>query len=177
LTYFADLTPYTYDVTGVERLNVGWLDAEHGYPTGPADGELGVALVYLLRFQVNPTRGAHGCFLCGRRMIELVDDHGDEWLLGAAEIHVDGDDGSAAAPSLIVHYVREHGYRSPRPFRGSGTPVRTLPRVPASSAGQVTGRSELRGYHRPCGGQRAASRSVQLIGLVSLPGTRPSPRP
>jgi hypothetical protein len=53
-------------------------------------------------------------------MIELVDDHGDEWLLGAAEIHVDGDDGSAyAAPSLIVHYVREHGYRPPRQFRAA----------------------------------------------------------
>ena len=118
MTYFADLTPYTYDVAGVERLNVGWLDAEHNYPVGPVDADLGRALTYLLRFQVNQTRGFHACVFCGRRAVEAVDDLGYQCLLGAAEIHVDGDDGSAfAAPSLILHYVLEHGYRPPQPFR------------------------------------------------------------
>ena len=116
MTYFADLTPYVYDVPDRSRLNVGWLDAEHAYHTGVVDDDLRLALVHLLRFQVNETRGAHACPLCGERVVRFMDD-GSTALLGAAEIYVDGDDGSAfAAPSLIVHYVLEHGYRPPDPF-------------------------------------------------------------
>lgn len=120
MTYFADLTPYTYDVTGVERLNVGWLDATHDYMTGPAEASLGRALTYLLRFQVNETRGAHHCVFCGSSAVEMADDDGNRCLLGAAEIHVDGNDGSTfAAPSLIVHYVLEHDYRPPLQFQAA----------------------------------------------------------
>jgi hypothetical protein len=120
MSYFVDLTPYVYDVTDRSRLNVGWLDTEHDYPTGVVDDELHVALVHLLGFQTNPTRGAHPCPFCGKGMVEFVDDHGYKHLLGSAEIHVDGEDGSAfAAPSLIVHYVLDHGYLPPEAFRKS----------------------------------------------------------
>jgi len=118
MTYFADLTPYVYDVTDRRRMNVGWLDAEHDYPMGVVDDEVSAALVHLLGFQTNPTRGTHSCPLCRKHMVEFVDDHGYNHLLGSAEIHVDGDDGSSfAVPSLIVHYVLEHEYLPPEAFR------------------------------------------------------------
>jgi hypothetical protein len=120
MTYFADLTPYVYDESDRDRLNVGWLDADHDYPKSAVDEQLRAALVHLLGFQTNPTRGAHSCPLCGKHMVELIDDHGYRHLLGTGEIHVDGDDGSSfAAPSLIVHYVLDHGYCPPKSFRNA----------------------------------------------------------
>lgn len=118
MAYFADLTPYSYGESNRDRLNIGWLDAEHPFPTGEVEDLFRAALVHTLRFQVNPTRGAHACKLCRKSPIDHVDEQGGECLLGAAEIHVDGNDGSAfAAPSLIVHYVLEHGYAPPISFR------------------------------------------------------------
>ncbi|MEU3049917.1 MULTISPECIES: hypothetical protein [unclassified Streptomyces] len=118
MTYYADLTPYTYDESDRDRLNVGWLDNGHPFPAGPADEELGEALAHLLRFQVNVTRGMQPCVFCDRRFVEFTDGDGNTCLLGAGEIHVDGEDGAAfASPSLIVHYVTEHGYRPPEAFR------------------------------------------------------------
>jgi hypothetical protein len=118
VAYFLDLSPYVYAETDRERLNVGWLDDAHTFPKAPVDPSLRNALVHLLKFQVNETRGSHSCVFCGRRRIFFRDDDGVECLLGAAELHVDGADGSGfAAPSLIVHYVIEHGYHPPDSFR------------------------------------------------------------
>jgi len=117
VTYFPDLTPYVYGETDRDRLNVGWLDGDHGFPVGPVAPELRTALVHLLKFQVNETRGAHACVFCGRQQITFVDDEGYECMLGAAELHIDGNDGSSyASPSLIVHYVIGHNYSPPKSF-------------------------------------------------------------
>lgn len=117
MAYFTDLTPYSYAETDVDRFNVGWLDDEHAFPKAPADPLPRKALAYVLKFQVNETTGTHACVLCGRLQISFADDDGNERLLGAAELHIDGNDGSAfAAPSLVVHHVVEHDYAPPASF-------------------------------------------------------------
>jgi hypothetical protein len=42
---------------------------------------------------------------------------GREYTLGSAEIRVPSGNGTIyVAPNLIIHYIREHGYRPPDEF-------------------------------------------------------------
>jgi hypothetical protein len=125
MAHFADGTPYSYrreDDGGA--VNVGWLSRDHRYPVGLVSNEAVDALLRLARdHAVNRTRGWHRCELCpgaeeeGRRepSSELLD--GLPVLLGDAEIRVVGRSGTTyAAPTLVAHYVRSHGYRPPEDF-------------------------------------------------------------
>ena len=90
MTYFSDLTPYSYVETGRDRMNVGWLDDEHDFLEASVGPLLRKALAHVLKFQVNETRGAKACVFRGNGQISFIDDDCNECLLGAAELHIDG---------------------------------------------------------------------------------------
>lgn len=122
MTYFADLTPYTYldDSESGPALNVGWLARGHDHPRGPVPEDFVEALAKLCATrQMNLTRGRYQCDLGGcAHPVMPTARYGDaEETLGAAEIRAEGADGTVyAAPSLIHHYVVEHQYQPPEAF-------------------------------------------------------------
>jgi len=130
VTYFADLTPYTYwsrvaDVAGDDPddglgrlLNVGWLAAGESFPTGASPPGLVDNLLRRATRPVHVTRGVHLCEFCENpiRGAPLRLD-GKLVHAGNAEIHVTGADNTVyAAPTLIAHYVAEHHYLPPAQF-------------------------------------------------------------
>ncbi|WP_204002246.1 DUF7919 family protein [Virgisporangium aurantiacum] len=135
MTYFEDLTDYTYygpDIISRDggylefqpryrRLNVGWLDAPHPVPTGPAPEWLAPTLLDVIAGpQVNVMRGFHLCTHCGpaaTRAMLTVEHDGRPVSLGHAEIRVPAGAGVMfAAPTLVWHYVTAHAYRPPQSF-------------------------------------------------------------
>ncbi|UVS78658.1 hypothetical protein [Actinokineospora sp. UTMC 2448] len=100
---------------------VGWLDPRGGFPVGEADPRLLPALTRLCyTHEQNLTRACYQCPYCLAHHVfrDVPEIPGARpVLLGNAEIHIVGPDGVAyAAPTLVVHYVEEHGYLPPRPF-------------------------------------------------------------
>jgi hypothetical protein len=64
-------------------------------------------------------RGFHVCNLCRAAPVKplVVENQGRRISLGASEIRVGARTGTIfAAPDLIYHYVREHGYLPPTEF-------------------------------------------------------------
>jgi len=120
MTYFEDLTRYTYQSSSTDAaLNVGWLAASQPFPTGqvPAEAVHNILRI-VLHDPVNRTRGWHQCDLCADPPYPIrMDVDGTTVTLGDAEIRVRGRDGAVyAAPSLIAHYIVEHDYCPPRAF-------------------------------------------------------------
>jgi hypothetical protein len=128
VTYFADLSAYSYALNGrnddrVEQpdaVNIGWLDAGHEFPTGQAPGWLVPGLLTLVTGGlVNLMRAYHMCHMCQRPHWPLTEMKFGErgQMLGNGEIRVRGADGTLyAAPALIAHYVAEHSYLPPDGF-------------------------------------------------------------
>ncbi|WP_225850303.1 hypothetical protein [Streptomyces sp. HPF1205] len=119
MTYYADLTPYTYESSEQPALNVGWLSADEPFTKGVVAECVVDALKVLCARRVNQMRGLHFCEFCDVLMphIKGGEKGEEEILLGSAEIHVCGDSGIVyAAPNLIVHYVMEHSYCPPAEF-------------------------------------------------------------
>lgn len=126
MTYFKDLTPYTYTDRPATGLNIGWLDPAEEYSKGDTSVEFKEAL-YLCcdHFSLNRMRGYHGCDFCPPEATR-----GSAWCakpghryradLGNGEIHVPGVRECAGklyvAPTAIYHYVAEHQYRPPDNF-------------------------------------------------------------
>lgn len=79
-----------------------------------------VKLQYLTLDFKNAMRGYHYCDLCTTPPWARSRKEGLECFeftrRGSAEIHVSGPDGTFVAPTLIVHYVTEHGYCPPPEF-------------------------------------------------------------
>jgi hypothetical protein len=126
VTYFPDLTPYTYLSTDprdpqahLPLLNVGWLDAAHAFPTGECPAELVPALTKLARVRVHQTRGYHFCEMCVQACGADAHDAIRLNLIprGSAEFRVFGHGVVYAVPELIVHYVTTHAYLPPVEFR------------------------------------------------------------
>ena len=147
MTYYADLTPYVYwpehvfgdrpYPDGVEALNVGWLEAGHVFPTfeGDPDPQFLKNLITLVAdHSVCATRGFHGCdqqHEDGKDFQFQSDYDGRDLFLGSAEIHVVTPDGRwLIAPNLVVHYVRDHGYRPPEEFIEAVKAMRVAPVMP-----------------------------------------------
>jgi hypothetical protein len=138
MTYYPDLATYDYlpDTVpeGVELRTVGWLDPAHEFPTD--DGEpdpvfLRNLITLAADHSSHLTRGVHGC-----RFRHLIEEdfqyravYGSRLLyLGSAEIRVVVAEGSwLTAPTLVVHYVRDHGYRPPAEFVEAVKAMRTAP--------------------------------------------------
>jgi hypothetical protein len=108
MAFFEDLTSYTYchpeeDPPGT--VNIGWLDRDHPFPTGPTTEEFRAKLARLCQLRVKQMRGFHPCYFCG-------------WLgpVSFSEMRVAAGGRVYAAPSLVHHYVAAHDYRPPDEF-------------------------------------------------------------
>ena len=117
MSYFEDLSPYAYARLAEDKgaVNVGWLEGDCEYPTGPVPDGFVERLDWLCMLPVRLTRGWQQCTLnpAATSCREYPVDGG----LGSAEIRAEGADGTVyAAPDLIIHYVVVHGYRPPEPF-------------------------------------------------------------
>ena len=125
MTYFEDLSPYTYlpetVSPGATVLNVGWLDGEHSFNVGePPEGFADKLGVLCAEHATAQTRGFHWCDLCLESGEDSQETHpvkGTELTLGSAEVRVLTPEGVyLAAPDLIYHYVVRHSYLPPEPF-------------------------------------------------------------
>ncbi|MEV5440137.1 hypothetical protein AB0K80_29640 [Streptomyces sp. NPDC052682] len=119
MTYYPDLSPYSYDESSREMLNVGWLSPEHDYTRGVVDERVVEALKILCAAYENQMRGIHHCEFCDAdRPFVFGGTTGDtKVLLGSAEIRVEGADGTCyAAPDLVLHYITGHHYCPPEEF-------------------------------------------------------------
>ncbi|MEY9861793.1 dihydropteroate synthase [Catenulispora sp. GAS73] len=140
MTYYPDLAPYEYlpetVPEGVELLTVGWLEPGHEFPTAADDLDpvfwrnlVTLAADHL----VAATRGVHGCRF--RHLFEADFQYravyGTRVLyLGNAEIRVVAADGrQLTAPSLVVHYIRDHAYQPPAEFVEAVTAMRPARRI------------------------------------------------
>jgi hypothetical protein len=118
-----DLSAYQYRIPfHLQAVRcVGWLDAEHPYETGQLPVGFIGKLEEIIQHRsetfdphVNVVRGIHPCNLC-RRDIEVISG-GRKTMLGMSEIWLPGDSGWLASPSLVIHYISEHGYFPPPVF-------------------------------------------------------------
>jgi hypothetical protein len=120
IAHHPDLSPYDdLGDTPAQALRVGWISADHPFPTGDAPPGLVLALLSLVRdHPVNRVRSWEPCTICTDPPYPIVMEiEGTTLHLGDAEIRVTGEDGTVyAAPSLIAHYVAEHRYLPPAPF-------------------------------------------------------------
>jgi hypothetical protein len=117
VTYFADLTPYTYFDGEADSVNVGWLEPGHPMPTGDAPSGFVERLTVLAEDRVNQTRGPHVCGFCVRAAQAAGDDGWFAYVArGSAEFRVHGPTVTYAVPQLIVHYVTDHNYLPPKEF-------------------------------------------------------------
>ena len=119
VTYFPDGSVYSFMDGEPEAVNVGWLDAEHAFPTQAPSDEFVAALARLTRCRhsVRRTRGFHRCQFyspshgAGLPPPVCAQDGDREFFIGGAEVRVRGPDAVVfAAPDLIIHYVKEHRY-------------------------------------------------------------------
>jgi hypothetical protein len=157
MAWYPDLSPCDY--FGAEcapyLAAVGWLSREHPYPREPVDGEFLARLNELVVF-----RGWHDCEFCDlvHRRVPVRFPDG---VLGSYSERVAGHSEGAnlfvpaqgflyAAPAMIGHYVREHGYAPPPAFReavlecplmGSAEYFRRIPE-PLRSAWRVESEQE-----------------------------------
>jgi hypothetical protein len=146
MTHLADLTPYTYHPetvpAGVICRAVGWLERGHPFPTGSAPEGFVERLGRLCRDERRAAmRGFHLCDLGGHPapsadqdpdipLPTRVDVDGTSVLLGSAEVRVVAADGTwLAAPSLVHHYVTDHGYLPPAPFVEAVLAGRVAPEI------------------------------------------------
>ncbi|MEU9193192.1 hypothetical protein [Streptomyces hundungensis] len=122
MTYYPDLSPYVYEPSDREMVNVGWLSSRHEYPKGLVADVVVAALKILCAHPENQMRGYHQCEFCQALAPSLLggEDGTKELFLGSAEVHVEGAEGVVyAAPTLVLHYVLEHGYCPPEEFCGA----------------------------------------------------------
>lgn len=116
--YFKDLTKYEY-TTKEDSLNIGWLEKGHLFDEGDVPKEFVEKLWKYLRYPVCVCRGFHVCDFCENQKTEvpIVKFKGKRREVGYYEIRVWGKAGSVyAAPSLIFHYIVQHGYKPPQEF-------------------------------------------------------------
>jgi hypothetical protein len=123
IVYFQDLSMYRYHLPfPLQDVRcVGWLDSEHPYERGLPPVDLAEKLEEIIQHRsdvfdvhVNVVRGIHPCNFCGKD-IKLIASR-RERLLGMSEIWVPDNSGWLASPSLIVHYITDHGYLPPPAF-------------------------------------------------------------
>jgi len=122
MTYFEDETPYSFAPSQGEGvvLNVGWLDGSRTYVQGAVPSDFVGRLRDLCASGTTRTRGWHRCNVCPDgapypTAVERADT--ERYLVGDAEIRVVGQASVIyAAPTMVIHYVQDHGYRPPDDF-------------------------------------------------------------
>lgn len=125
MTYFADLSRCAYFDRHVdpelELIAVGWLSSGP-YSQGPVAPELVSHLFDLLDTVWDPVqfRGLHDCERCSRN-VHGMRDAGRSVSVGQTNLFVPtlDSDGLFVAPSLILHYIVDHGYCPPETFQAA----------------------------------------------------------
>jgi hypothetical protein len=139
ITYFADLSEYSYSPTGEKMLNVGWLGRGKAFETGRIGEEIWDELVRLASEPVNVMRGLHDCEFCDTESpVRVPSDYSTKRFasLGTGEIRVrDENDRSFAAPTLLLHYVHSHHYLPPEVFIQAVRALRELRMANTASGG------------------------------------------
>lgn len=117
---YEDLSPYSYYPGEEDALSVGWLGSDSPFSQGEVDEGVLSRIAWLcLNEPVVQTRGIHACEFCRYQddvECYLLIDGAKPHLLGSNEIRVPGDGVTYAAPSLVLHYLVDHGYRPPDEF-------------------------------------------------------------
>ncbi len=134
VTFIPDLEPCDYfeNELATNLIAVGWLEGSYPYPQRRIGDELFERLVEVmaLSFWIAPVAwmGGHGCSLCpgGEREHETFLFRGRRFGMGAANLFLPGEGALFVAPSLIIHYVRDHFYLPPKTFCEA---LRTCPTV------------------------------------------------
>ena len=121
MAFFPDLSPYCYHESGVRpgTQNIGWIEGKHPFPKGTVYAAFLKRLWQFCKVPVVQTRGFHVCDLCNMPAdaVPLLEFEGETLKSGSAEIRVIAGSGLIyAAPSLIFHYVKGHGYMPPQAF-------------------------------------------------------------
>lgn len=123
MTYFKDLTPYTYSQAD-QSLNVGWLSASEEFAIGETPFEFKEKLRQFCLDEnvIKIMRGFQECEFCGLSSTDWARMHpsygeNSKWMsIGNGEIRVGGRSAVFASPVLIYHYVAEHQYMPPQEF-------------------------------------------------------------
>ncbi|HEY9059583.1 MAG TPA: hypothetical protein VIO64_03625 [Pseudobacteroides sp.] len=120
MSYFEDLSNYSY-CCGIENSkNVGWLDVAHPFPKGKVSEDFINKLWVYLKVDLMIMRGFHVCNLCHdpHNGIFIASRNDESLKLGFAEIRVLSEDSNVvyAAPDLIYHYILDHSYKPPEEF-------------------------------------------------------------
>src|SRR5262245_57112864 len=102
--YFPDLTTECQVDRGGHVRAIGWLAAEHPFPTGPVPAGFLTALRshVLAAWQPIASMGGHLCEFCvsSRADEGCVGGSTNVWIPTASRVYV--------APELIVHYIEAH---------------------------------------------------------------------
>lgn len=107
-SYYKDLTSYEYIRNlGTSHVNVGWLDKNKEY----TKGDVPVGFINKLKKseKTNHTRGWHNCPFCGES------GRNKDWY-SSSEFIIKGNEKYYHAPVMIIHYIRDHGYKPPQEF-------------------------------------------------------------
>ena len=118
MSYFADLTPYSYRQLAdyVKRVHVGWLDGNHPFEHGDSLPGIVERIEELCKAPVRRTRGWQKCPFCQEYLITHALQGGRQMALGDAEIEVETPEVIYVSPTLILHYIVVHGYKPPDQF-------------------------------------------------------------
>ncbi|GAA2407873.1 hypothetical protein GCM10010420_39980 [Streptomyces glaucosporus] len=109
MTEYVDLSEYSYGNYPISMLNIGWLGLELGIPAeeGGVSAEVLDALKVELKKPRSVSPGVHECEFCSS----------GEPMQGNGELHIYSADGKVySAPTMIVHYIEDHGYAPPVQF-------------------------------------------------------------
>jgi hypothetical protein len=123
MTYYKDLTPYSYH-GNEQSLNIGWLCKEERMIVGEIPLEFQEKLhgFCLDENVVKIMRGFQECEFCQLPWGEWSRNHPTDgensgWMsIGDGEIRIIGKGVIYAAPTLVYHYVVVHYYTPPQEF-------------------------------------------------------------
>lgn len=121
MSYFADLTPYTYgpgfDVQNRDHaVNIGWLDEHHEFEKGLLPKNFIEKFERLAKI-TDQTKGWHECPWCDCTYINGAGNKCiDREKTGTFTYVVSVDGVDYCCPALIKHYITEHQYLPPQEF-------------------------------------------------------------
>jgi hypothetical protein len=120
MTFYEDLSDYTYTESDVPMINVGWLGEGQDFQIGTTGDGARDILVKMAENPMNLMRGSHSCDFCSEDSPLRFTAPGTSFgkvSLGNGEIHVQGSGGVIySCPTLIIHYIDRHKYRPPAVF-------------------------------------------------------------
>lgn len=153
--WYEDLTPCTYYHPYPEctLVAVGWLEHGHTFPKGK------VGPMYVIPQDMQLYRPLWTRFMGGHRCSLCVAEGKSGRKVGGGDLIIPGPGVVYAAPGMIHHYIRDHGYHPPLCFLEAAT---NCPRG--------------EGHFRELSSAWVASRT-RLITQARIPETRPHGNP